>query len=98
MAIIIKNYKGKIYYKVGHDEKIKENAIYTGNGTVKPFKQMIDDETKKCEKITGGSDFLKCKILATSYAVKQFLYKYGNASDEVVEMVQETLRQLKKDP
>jgi len=62
------------------------------------FKQMIDDETKKCEKITGGSDFLKCKILATSYAVKQFLYKYGNVSDEVVEMVQETLRQIKKDP
>jgi len=62
------------------------------------FKAMIDDETRKCKKITGGSDFLKCKILATSYAVKKFLYKYGNASDEVVEMVQETLRKIEKDP
>jgi len=43
MAIIIKNYKGKIYYKVGHDEKIKENSIYTGNGTVKQFNQIAND-------------------------------------------------------
>jgi len=43
MAIIIKNYKGKIYYKVEPDGVIKENAIYVGHGTVKQFNQIAND-------------------------------------------------------
>lgn len=41
MAIIIKTYKGKQYYKIGPDEKIKENAIYKNtNVSSLPFNQI----------------------------------------------------------
>lgn len=60
------------------------------------FKEMVNAETEKCEKISGSSNFKKCKSFATSYAVKKFLKKYGNAPDKVVEMVQRELEKLKK--
>jgi hypothetical protein len=55
------------------------------------FKSMINAETEKCEKISGTANYKKCKSLATSFAVKKFLYKYGDAPDKVVEMVQREL-------
>ena len=42
------------------------------------FKTLVDKETEKCEKLVGSPGFNKCKILATSFAVKKFMYKYGD--------------------
>ena len=60
------------------------------------FKTLVDKETEKCEKLVGSPGFNKCKILATSFAVKKFMYKYGDAPDKVVEMAQEKLNEMKK--
>ena len=59
------------------------------------FKELINKETEKCEKIAGSPGFAKCKSLATSYAVKKFLNKFGNSSDKVVEMVIEKLYEMR---
>jgi len=60
------------------------------------FKKFVRDETEKCKKIKGMSDYKKCKSFATSYAVKKFLRKFGNVEDEVIERIQKELRDIKK--
>lgn len=60
------------------------------------FKTMIDSETKKCERVMGTLNYEKCKAHATIYAIKQFLYKYSDVPDEVTEMAQRKISEMKK--
>lgn len=60
------------------------------------FKIMVDDETDKCNRVMDTPNYEKCRAFATSYAIKKFLYKYGDAPEDVVEMAQQMLVKVKK--
>lgn len=60
------------------------------------FKIMIDDEADKCNRVMSTPNYEKCRAFATSYAIKKFLFKYGDAPDEMVEMVQKKLTDVRK--
>lgn len=60
------------------------------------FKIMIDDEAEKCNRVMDTPNYEKCRAFATAYAIKKFLYKYGDAPEEMVETAQQMLVQAKK--
>jgi hypothetical protein len=60
------------------------------------FKIMIDDETDKCNRVMDTPNYEKCRSWSTSYAIKKFLQKYGDAPDETVEYAQQKLQDMKK--
>jgi hypothetical protein len=60
------------------------------------FKLMIDDEADKCNRVQDTPNYEKCRAWATSYAIKKFLYKYGDAPDEVVEMAHRKLDEIRR--
>lgn len=55
------------------------------------FKMMIDDEADKCNRVQDTPNYEKCRAFATAYAIKKFLFRYGDAPDEMVEMAQQKL-------
>jgi hypothetical protein len=60
------------------------------------FKMMIDDEADKCNRVMDTPNYEKCRAFATAYAIKKFLFRFGDAPDEVVEMAQQKLNDMRK--
>jgi len=72
-------------------EELPSNSAIQGQ-----FKVMIDDEADKCNRVMDTPNYEKCRAFATAYAIKKFLYRYGDAPDEVVEMAQQKLNDMRK--
>jgi len=60
------------------------------------FKMMIADEADKCNRVQDNPNYEKCRAWATAYAIKKFLFRYGDVPDEMVEMAQRKLSDMKK--
>jgi hypothetical protein len=60
------------------------------------FKIMVNDEADKCNRVMDTPNFEKCRAWATAYAIKKFLHKFHNVPDEVVEMIQRRLYEVRR--
>ena len=84
-------------------ESLLQEELPSDSAIQSQFNSMVDDESKKCQSVMGSPNYDKCRAFATVYAIKKFLYKYNDVPDEVVEMAQTKIREMKdvlekKDP